>query len=66
MIIGVLEICAKEGLNKIQELIDELIQIYENCLFHINKSERDKLTGLLNRYSFDTKFKRLIKDQQDK
>ncbi len=65
-IIGVLEICAKEDLSNAQELIDELAQIYGNCLFHINKSERDKLTGLLNRHSFDTKFKRLIKDQQNK
>ncbi len=65
-IIGVLEICAKEGSSNAQELIDELTQIYGNCLFHINKSERDKLTGLLNRHSFDTKFRRLIKDQQIK
>ncbi|MDH5551988.1 MAG: GGDEF domain-containing protein [Nitrosomonas sp.] len=65
-IVGAIEICASEDLNHEQELIDSLIQVYGNCLFHINKSERDKLTGLLNRHSFETKFKRLIATQQAK
>lgn len=65
-IVGAIEICAPEDLNHKQELIDNLIQVYGNCLFHINKSERDKLTGLLNRHSFETKFKRLITNQQVK
>lgn len=65
-IIGVLELVSHQDLMNQKELVNDLIKIYGNCLFFINKSERDKLTGLLNRHSFDTKVRRLIKTQQTK
>lgn len=65
-LVGVIEIVSHKGIINDETLINDLIKIYGNCLFFIYKSERDKLTGLLNRQSFDTKFKRLIKNQLNK
>lgn len=45
------------------KLAKSLIQIYGNCLAILNESERDKLTGLLNRRTFDKKLAQLLKQQ---
>lgn len=42
-------------------MISGFVRIYENYLFILSESERDKLTGLLNRRSFDTKLSRLLR-----
>ncbi|MBP6367323.1 MAG: GGDEF domain-containing protein [Nitrosomonas sp.] len=64
-IIGAIEIASNKDLKKFKELINGITRIYENYLYILNKSERDKLTGLLNRHSFDTKFSRLLQIQKD-
>lgn len=64
-IIGAIEMASNEDLKKFKELINGIKRIYENYLYILNKSERDKLTGLLNRHSFDTKFSRLLQIQKD-
>lgn len=64
-IIGAIEMASNKDLKKFKELINGITRIYENYLYILNKSERDKLTGLLNRHSFDTKFSRLLQMQKD-
>lgn len=64
-IIGAIEMASNEDLKKFKELINGIKRIYENYLYILNKSERDKLTGLLNRHSFDTKVSRLLQIQKD-
>lgn len=64
-IIGAIEMASNKDLKKFNELINGITRIYENYLYILNKSERDKLTGLLNRHSFDTKFSRLLQMQKD-
>ncbi|WP_372770810.1 GGDEF domain-containing protein [Pseudoalteromonas sp.] len=46
-----------------QVALNALCRIYENYLTILNESERDKLTGLLNRQTFDRKIKLLLEDQ---
>lgn len=65
-VMSVIEMTSNEELKEFKELISGIKRIYENYLYILNKSERDKLTGLLNRHSFDTKFNRLIQIQQNK
>lgn len=65
-IMSAIEMVSNEDLKKYKELINGIKRIYENYLYILNKSERDKLTGLLNRHSFDTKFNRLIQIQENK
>ncbi len=46
--------------GKHRELICGLVKIYENYLLVLNESERDKLTNLFNRRTFDKKLQRLL------
>lgn len=63
-VIGVLSIDSKQELSRFEMLIDGFTRIYGNYLFILNESERDKLTGLFNRRTFDNKLKRLLKMQR--
>ncbi len=65
-VIGVLSIESKQELSEFETLIDGFTRIYGNYLYILNESERDKLTGLLNRRTFDNKLKRLLKMQRKK
>ena len=65
-VIGVLSIESKKELSKFKELIDGFTKIYGNYLYILNESERDKLTGLFNRRTFDNKLKRLLDMQHKK
>jgi len=65
-VIGVLSIDSKQELSKFEMLIDGYTRIYGNYLFILNESERDKLTGLFNRRTFDNKLSRLLKMQHVK
>ena len=65
-VIGVLSIDSKQKLCEFEILIDGFTRIYGNYLFILNESERDKLTGLFNRRTFDNKLKRLLKMQRKK
>jgi len=61
---GVLDIYGLTAENcsfsNIDKLIKNLLRIYENCQSIIDDSERDTLTGLLNRKSFNSKLNDLI------
>jgi len=63
-IIGVLGLESTQGLSEYKALIEGIVKIYENYSIILNESERDKLTGLLNRRTFDNKLSRLLKIQR--
>lgn len=63
--VGVLSIDSKQKLSEFEELITIFSKIYGNYLYILNVSERDKLTGLFNRRTFDNKLRRLLKTQQE-
>ncbi|WP_196140515.1 GGDEF domain-containing protein [Aliikangiella sp. G2MR2-5] len=46
-----------------QVLVNAFCRIYENYLIVLNLSERDKLTGLLNRQTFEQKLSGLLRKQ---
>ncbi|MEE9160609.1 MAG: hypothetical protein V3V73_02360, partial [Gammaproteobacteria bacterium] len=64
--IGVFSIESTQELADFETLIDSLTRIYGNYLYVLNESERDKLTGLFNRRTFDNKLMRLLKTQHEK
>lgn len=53
-----------ENLSKHRYIIEAFIAIYSNHLNILNDSERDELTGLLNRKSFLKKIQRLLSMQK--
>jgi len=57
---------SKKDLNKHRYIIEAFVTIYANHLSIINDSERDELTGLLNRKSFHKKIQRLLNIQKNK
>ncbi len=60
-VLGLLEVEHVAPLGDEQErLIDGLLRIYRNYLAVLDYSERDELTGLLNRKTFDRAFERLL------
>ena len=63
---GVLGLESQETLAPWQTLIEALISIYNNYLAILDESERDKLTGLLNRLTFDRKLDKLLEAQREK
>src|SRR3989304_3305831 len=63
---GVLSLESHEILTPWHTLIEALITIYNNYLAILNESERDKLTGLLNRRTFDLKLDKLLQAQREK
>lgn len=60
-------IVVEEGEEKHDhELILQILKIYHNFLALMNENERDTLTGLLNRKTFDQKINTIITDLQNK
>ncbi len=53
-----------EDLSAQMDMIESFVKIYQNYRILFNESERDKLTGLFNRRTFDNKLSRLFKIQQ--
>ncbi|KAF7786562.1 hypothetical protein PRUB_a1172 [Pseudoalteromonas rubra] len=52
------------GLNSSEQvLLNAFVRIYENYLTILHENERDKLTGLLNRQTFEKKLKQLLEKQ---
>ena len=64
-VVAALNIISKEDLSDKVKLLEGMIRIYENYLFILNESERDKLTGLFNRRTFDKKLDRLLQIQRN-
>jgi diguanylate cyclase (GGDEF)-like protein len=63
---GALSLGARRDLSPFLSLLEGIVKIYGNNLAILNESERDKLTGLLNRRTFDDKLTRLLKAQSGK
>jgi diguanylate cyclase (GGDEF)-like protein len=62
----VLSLESREILTPWNTLIEAIITIYNNYLTILNESERDRLTGLFNRRTFDFKLDKLLKVQREK
>lgn len=62
--VGVLEVATAEALNAEQvRLINSILRIYHNMQGLLDYSERDTLTGLLNRKTFDESFLRIATER---
>lgn len=60
-VVGVLELASAERLKpKDQRMVTSVLRIYHNFLGLLDYSERDTLTGLLNRKTFDESFIKLL------
>ena len=64
--IGCLVVDSNDGLTDQISLIEGFSQIYQNYMIIFNESERDKLTGLFNRRTFENKLSKLFKSQKNK
>lgn len=60
-VIALLQVIHHADLTAQLGMITGFVKIYENYLYILSESERDKLTGLLNRRSFDNKLSRLLR-----
>lgn len=58
---SILQIKSLINVLESSELINGFIRIYQNYQVILTENERDKLTGLLNRKTFENKLNRLIK-----
>lgn len=63
-VVGCLIIDATEDLGSYMKLVAGFAKVYENYMVVFNESERDKLTGLYNRRTFENKLIKLFKNQQ--
>lgn len=59
-LIGFLRLVASRDLREDHRLVEGFVQIYWNYLKLIEDNERDKLTGLLNRKTFDDKLLEIL------
>ena len=64
--VGCLVIDSHVHLTDQIKLIDGFSRIYQNYMVIFNESERDKLTGLFNRRTFDNKLSKLFKTHKNK
>ncbi|MCE5180288.1 MAG: GGDEF domain-containing protein [Betaproteobacteria bacterium] len=60
--VGILSLLCAKNCDCDQRLIAGLLRIHQNLLSIINESEHDKLTGLLNRKTFDDKISKILQD----
>lgn len=62
---GFLTVVCKQGRACNQRLLTALIKIYQNYLAIVSESQSDKLTGLLNRKTFDEKIFKILLANRD-
>ena len=63
--IGCIAIDSHEDITDQMKLIDGFSKVYENYMIIFNESERDKLTGLFNRRTFEKKLSKLLRSQKN-
>jgi diguanylate cyclase (GGDEF)-like protein len=64
--IGALMLEADDSLDQVRSMVEGFARIYGNYIALLNESERDKLTGLYNRRSFERRLQRLLKLQRQR
>jgi diguanylate cyclase (GGDEF)-like protein len=64
-VVAAVNLNAKIDLTPYAKMLEGMIRIYENYLFILDESEKDKLTGLFNRRTFDKKLDRLLQIQRN-
>ncbi|NID14897.1 GGDEF domain-containing protein [Luteibacter yeojuensis] len=64
--IGALMLEAEDSLDEVRSMVEGFARIYGNYIALLNESERDKLTGLYNRRSFEQRLQRLLKLQRQR
>ncbi|QWT21977.1 GGDEF domain-containing protein [Bacillus sp. NP157] len=64
--IGALMLEAEDSMESVRTMVEGFARIYANYIALLNESERDKLTGLYNRRSFEQRLQRLLKLQRQR
>jgi len=64
--IGALMLESEDALDHVRSMVEGFARIYGNYIALLNDSERDKLTGLYNRRSFEQRLQRLLKLQRQR
>lgn len=64
--IGALMLESEDSLDSVRNMVEGYARIYGNYIALLNESERDKLTGLYNRRSFEQRLQRLLKLQRQR
>ncbi len=64
-VVAAININSPIDLEPLYQMLQGMIRVYENYLFILNESEKDKLTGLYNRRTFDKKLDRLLQIQRN-
>jgi diguanylate cyclase (GGDEF)-like protein len=64
--IGALMLESEDSLDGVRNMVEGYARIYGNYIALLNESERDKLTGLYNRRSFEQRLQRLLKLQRQR
>lgn len=62
--VGMLKLCSATDLSSDQATLAFLIQVYANLHSNLDRGQRDNLTGLLNRQTFDSKISRMLEQQR--
>ncbi len=62
--IAILTLVSPDDFSSSIDTVVAIGKIYRNYLMILTESERDQLTGLLNRRTFDLRFRKLIEDQK--
>lgn len=63
-VVGVLEMVGREYGDADARLVSGFLEIFRNYVHVLDESERDTLTGLLNRRTFDTNIGRILSDSR--
>ncbi len=62
--LAILCLDSPKPLNTEEAGLATILHIYQNLYRNLNQGQRDKLTGLLNRQTFDSKLNRMLERQQ--